>query len=144
MSRSGYSYDLDESALNLWRGAVESSIRGKRGQLFLRETLAALDAMTDKRLVAEVLVQGGDVCAMGATAKARGIDMTGVDETDRDAVASKLNIAPALAAEIAFMNDEGHVRGPESPEQRFIRMRKWVAEQIIEWEPPVEVVEVKE
>ena len=45
MSRSGYSTDLDDQALNLWRGTVHRAIHGKRGQAMLRELLAALDAM---------------------------------------------------------------------------------------------------
>lgn len=32
MSRCGYSDDYDQWALIRWRGAVESAIRGKRGQ----------------------------------------------------------------------------------------------------------------
>jgi hypothetical protein len=38
-----------------WRGAVASAIRGGRGQAFLREMLAAMDAMPVKRLVANEL-----------------------------------------------------------------------------------------
>ena len=56
MSRSGYSEDCDGWALVRWRGAVKSAIRGQRGQAFLRELLAALDAIPDKRLIAEELV----------------------------------------------------------------------------------------
>lgn len=58
MSRSGYSddYDGDNWDLIRWRGAVTSAIRGKRGQAFLREALAALDAMPEKQLIAGDLV----------------------------------------------------------------------------------------
>jgi len=46
MSRSGYSDDCDDQwSLICWRGAVKSAIRGKRGQAFLKEMLAALDAL---------------------------------------------------------------------------------------------------
>jgi hypothetical protein len=124
MSRSGYTDECDGWDLIRWRGAVKSAIRGKRGQEFLRETLAALDAMPEKKLAKEVLVAGGEVCAMGATAQARGLDMSGVDEYDREAVARRLGISEALAAEIAYENDEG--RWNETPEQRWNRMRDWV------------------
>jgi len=140
MSRSGYSDDCCGAELGLWRGAVESAIRGNRGQQFLRETLAALDAMPEKRLIASALVaEDGCVCTMGATAKARGIDTSKVDPEDRDAVARALNIAPALAAEIAFRNDEEYSwRDPdnETPERRWERMRKWVADHILPLEAP--------
>ena len=64
MSRSGYSDDCSGRELNLWRGAVESAIRGKRGQAFLREMLVALDAMPEKRLIAgELVTPTGEVCA---------------------------------------------------------------------------------
>jgi hypothetical protein len=49
MSRSGYSDDLDPLALGRWRGRVASAMRGKRGQAFLREMLAAMDAMLAAR-----------------------------------------------------------------------------------------------
>ena len=45
MSRSGYSDDDEDGRLAMWRGAVQSAIRGKRGQAALRELLTALDAM---------------------------------------------------------------------------------------------------
>lgn len=60
MSRSGYTEDCDDNwQLIRWRGAVASAIRGKRGQAFLRELLAALDAMPEKRLIADALVFDG-------------------------------------------------------------------------------------
>ncbi len=59
MSRSGYSDDLDQGDLNRWRGAVASAIRGKRGQSFLRELLASLDAMPRKELISEAMEASG-------------------------------------------------------------------------------------
>ncbi len=45
MSRSGYDDNYDDEALcNLWRGAVERAIKGKRGQAFLREMRALVSA----------------------------------------------------------------------------------------------------
>lgn len=68
MSRSGYcdDYDCDPLPLGRWRGQVASAIRGKRGQAFLRELVAALDAMPEKRLIANDLEQAGNVCAIAA------------------------------------------------------------------------------
>lgn len=135
MSRSGYSDDFDGENWSLicWRGAVASAIKGKRGQSFLNEMLAAMDAMPDKRLVAWELEKGGEVCAIGSVGKARGVDMSKLDPEDRESVAGAFGISPALAAEIVWTNDEA---GPykETPEERFLRVRAWVAKQIKE--PP--------
>lgn len=132
MSRSGYSDDCQDWALICWRGAVASAIRGKRGQAFLYEMLQALAALPERKLIDGELEQDGAVCAIGAVGKARGVDMSGIEVDDRDQVARIFGIAPTLAAEIVYMNDEGCWLGGETPEQRFERMRKWVEEQLFE------------
>ena len=136
MSRSGYSdcdCDINEWKNIMWRGAVKSAFRGKRGQAFLREMLAAFDALPEKRLVSNVLEDDGEVCALGAVGKARGLDMSRIDPEDSYAVAAKLNVSPAMAREFMFENDEAaRYWRDETPEQRFIRMRAWVASQIKE------------
>lgn len=132
MSRSGYTTDFDDPwDLIKWRGQVASAIRGKRGQRLLTELLAALDAMSDKRLIAEELeTADGEMCALGVVGKARGLDMQKIDPEDSDQVAEAFDIARQLAAEIAFENDEQC--GPsEDPAKRFDRMRQWVAAHII-------------
>lgn len=124
MSRSGYSEDCD--GLNLYRGAVESAIRGKRGQAFLRELVETLDAMPVKRLITSELELGGEVCALGSVGKRRGLALNDVDPYEGEEVAAKFGIAPALAREIMWENDEGTWSWPkETPEQRWIRMRDW-------------------
>lgn len=130
MSRSGYSDDCDDQWASIcWRGAVASAIRGKRGQDFLRELLRDLDAMPDKRLIDGELIAEGQVCAIGSVGRARGVDMTAIDPEDFHAVARTFGISRALAQEIEFMNDEaGSWR--ETPEQRWTRMRQWVASEI--------------
>lgn len=154
MSRSGYTDDVDDNlALGRWRAQVASAMRGKRGQAFLREALAALDAMPDKRLVAgrlvvtgwqppwwgdEIIVGAdelhdrkglpcsmGSVCLLGAVGQARRIDMTHLDPDDADSVAHAFGIAHQMAREIVHMNDGGIWH--ETPEQRWKRMRMWVA-----------------
>ena len=133
MSRSGYSDDCEMNwDLIRWRGAVKSAIRGKRGQAFLREMLEALDSMPDKVLAESVLEQDGDVCAMGAVGVKRGLDMSKVDPFERVEVAQLFGISEALAAEIAYENDEGVWGANETPTARWTRMRKWVVSQISE------------
>lgn len=138
MSRSGYSDDIDSSWRHIsWRGAVASAIRGARGQAFLKEMLAALDALPEKRLIAGDLAveptplfwRWGEplqVCAIGSVGKARGLDMSQIDPEDPSQVARAFGIAEALAQEIEFENDQDFSWKNESPERRFARMRAWV------------------
>lgn len=139
MSRSGYSDDCE--GLNLWRGAVNRAIKGKRGQHMLRELLAALDAMPEKTLAADSLVTAeGEYCTLGALGAARGLDLRSIDPEDSDAVACAFGVAPALVREVVYENDESEdgchcVAGKwtyqaETPAERWTRMRKWVEKQI--------------
>lgn len=126
MSRSNYSDDLSEQELNLWRGAVASAIRGKRGQILLRDLLKALDSMPKRELIVDELENTeGKVCALGAVGKARGISLSVIDPDLPEEVAKAFDISPALAAEIVFENDEAGYHD-ETSEQRWQRMRKWV------------------
>lgn len=130
MSRSGYSDDCGGWSLIRWRGAVTSAIKGKRGQEFFQELAAALDAMPEKRLIADELqTADGEFCTIGVLGHAKGVDMAQLDPNDREAVAGAFNIAPALAAEIVFENDEG-TWIEETPEGRWQRMRNWVESNI--------------
>lgn len=160
MSRSGYTDDYDEDGTGgLWRGAVASALRGKRGQAFLRELAAALDAMPEKRLIANELEADGEFCTIGVLGAARGIDMAKIDPEDYYQVAAAFGIAPCMAQEIVYENDEVNdglewkkweVCGPmryfwphwekhersgcmpmaDAESVRWQRMRKWVAEHI--------------
>lgn len=131
MSRSGYSEDCDNDwRLICYRGAVTSALRGKRGQAFLREMLAAMDALPEPKLIADDLEQENAVCAIGSVGRARGISMSNIDPEDAESVAILFGIAPALAREIVWENDDGSWR-TETPEQRFSRMRKWAESWII-------------
>lgn len=152
MSRSGYVEDMDDKwALIRWRGAVASAIRGKRGQAFLREMLAALEALPAKRLVAWELEADGQVCAIGAVGRARGVDMKTLDPEDYDTVAGTFGINTKLAQEIVYMNDEywfwstddkGYIKKDEdgnhlkiTPEERFQKMRTWIESNLLSSHP---------
>lgn len=130
MSRSQYSEDLDPSEIALWRGAVTRALEGKRGQKLLRDALSALDALPVKELITNELEQDGKFCLLGAVGAARHIDMKNLDPEEPEDVAAAFGIAPAMAQEIVFENDEC---GPanETPAQRWERMRAWVAAAII-------------
>jgi hypothetical protein len=136
MGRSGYSDDFgDETPVQLYRQAVQRAIAGYRGQHLLCRLRDALDAMPVKRLIAgDIKNDSGEVCALGA------LDPTAPkyyeEEYDdighaRD-LAEHFKVAPALASEIVYMNDEfmeWRCRD-ETPEERWVRMRAWVDEQI--------------
>lgn len=107
MSRSGYSDDCEGNwGLICWRGAVNSSIKGKRGQAFLKELAEAMDAMPEKRLIADELQADGGFCTIGVLGHARGLDMERIDPHDSDQVSKFFGIAPAMAREIVYENDE--------------------------------------
>lgn len=134
MSRSGYSDDCNGWDLVRWRGAVTSAIRGKRGRALLLELRDALDAMPQKVLIAHELSDAsGAFCTLGVLGNARGLRLSGIDPEDSEQVAALFNIAPALAKEVVFENDEA-AWYDETPEQRWVRMREWVERSIKEGE----------
>lgn len=133
MSRSGYSDSCSDWELICWRGAVASAIRGKRGQSFLQDLIAALDAMPEKSLIAHELENpSGEVCALGCVGKARGVSMGDLDPYDRESVATTFHIAEALASEIMYENDDAvwWKDKPETPERRWERVRAWAVSNI--------------
>lgn len=130
MSRHNYSDDIDQWALIKWRGQVASAIKGKRGQRLLLDLIAALDAMPEKALIAEELVNTeGDVCALGAVGVKRGITMDHLDPEVPEDVAEAFDIAEQLAREITYVNDEGG-RYDETPQQRWERVRAWAVSHV--------------
>jgi hypothetical protein len=151
MSRSGYSDDYgddDPLALGRYRAQVRSAIRGKRGQALLRELLAALDAMPEKRLVAGELEADGQFCALGVVGQARGLNLASIDTYDVESLGPKFNIAEQLAREIMWVNDDltpdfewtrtgkpypnDWERSPlDAGARRFQTVREWVVKHII-------------
>lgn len=131
MSRSGYREDLgDQWQLIRWRGAVASALKGRKGQAFLREMLAAFDALPNKSLISGEMIREGEVCAIGAVGIARGLaELNEIDPEDHETVAAEFNIAHAMACEIMFENDEGG-HHKETPNARYLRMRRWIERQL--------------
>lgn len=128
MSRSGYSYDYEH--MELYRASVDRALGGRRGQSFLRELVAALDALPVQRLITNDLESERGVCAIGAVGRARQVVMDGLDAHDPDMLGLYFGIARSMAAEIMFENDEYY--GPENDEQRFQRIRAWAVDKIKE------------
>lgn len=137
MSRSGYSDDGDDDyPVALYRQAVRRAMTGYRGQHLLRRLRDALDAMPNKRLITgNIKDESGDVCALGALdPMAPKYDEDEYDDFEHPRkLAMHFGIAPALASEIVYMNDEYDTWRfcEETPEQRWARMRAWVDRQIV-------------
>lgn len=133
-NRSGYveDGDMDQRDFAMWRGRVASAIRGKRGQVMLRELAAALDAMPEKRLVKNQLqTKDGDCCTLGCLAAVKGKDFTEYEDADEydlqelnPELAEAFNVAECLVQEIEWENDS--LGNYETPEKRWARMRAWV------------------
>lgn len=112
MSRSGYTDDNSDDPLahGRWRQAVKRALQGKRGQALLRELVDTMDAMGDKRLFpGSFATPAGEFCALGVLGAKRGTKMDDLGDEfdcDPDRVGERFGIAPAMAAEIMYLNDE--------------------------------------
>ena len=130
MSRSEYTEDSSNDwATIMWRGAVKSALKGRRGQIFLTELLGGMDALPEKRLIDNALEVNGEYCAIGVVGLVRGMDMGLLDPHDWGEISECFDIAEAMVREVVFMNDECSFSW-ETPEQRWRRMREWVKGQI--------------
>lgn len=156
MSRSGYSDDEGEPGqFAMWRGQVASAFRGRRGQRLLHDLVAALDAMPDKRLISQhIATPDGAVCALGALGKHRGVDLSRFEqriESDgycndpeylSSGMAKEFDVAHQMISEIQYYNDEvfdfhyvDNKRVEYTPEERWQKMRDWVAKNLKPVEP---------
>lgn len=133
VGRSGYSDDWDGRGVapELYRRAVENAINGKRGQAFLTELVAALDALPAKRLIEGDLERDGEVCAIGAVGRARGLDMKPLHVDSPSHLAEAFKIPRCLVAEIEFENDDDFSYTKSlTPEERFDHIRRWAVAQL--------------
>lgn len=138
MSRSGYVDDWSPE-MNLYRGTVERSLRGKRGQAFLRELRKYLEEMEVKRLVAGSFREraSGEFCTLGVVADRRDVDLEHlnrlVEEEGGWGIAEEagraLGISRAMAAEIMYMNDEW---AATAPRDRWVQMYEWTCRHLKE------------
>lgn len=127
MSRCDY-YDGEDSVPDgLWAHRFWQATETKKGQARLREFAAILDAMPEKRLIADELqTPGGEVCFVGAICKARNVPMPTGDCDIRDTAEAgqRAGIPWTLAWEMARMNDE--TWGRMTPEERWQAARTWI------------------
>ncbi len=125
--RINWSDEEDYSGqFDLWQANCERSMRGKKGQAELKELRTALLALPEKRLIHELLEdEDGGVCAIGAYAKHKGVDLTNFDvDSNTDDAGIAGGMPPLVAWKVVEMNDLqfDHM----NPEQRYEKMLAWV------------------
>jgi hypothetical protein len=131
MGRSGYSDDGEfESNWHeiMAAGQLRAAIRGKRGQKFLGDLVEALDALPEKRLIAEELKSSEGVCALGCVGVSRGLNLEGLDSRQHDKMADIFNISITLVREVEGINDYDCCW--QTPEQRWQSVRKWAVSHV--------------
>ena len=131
MSRISYSCDEDyPGQFDLWQANCARSLQGKNGQEELRALRTALLAMSDKRLIHGALKDAdGEVCAIGAYARHRGLDLDKFDPEDAtDEVGIEAGMPSLVAWKVVEMNDMefDHL----TPERRYVKMLEWVEMQL--------------
>ncbi len=83
MSRSDYLEEGDY--YDLYRTNVERTITSKKEQKILKELAQLMDAMPEKKLIANELInEKGECCTIGVFCTAKNIDVTGIDVGDED------------------------------------------------------------
>lgn len=143
MSRIEYSEDGESSQVNLWRGNVNRSLQGKKGQAalkFLRESLLALP---EKRLIAHAIARDGEVCAIGAAIVHEVADplskaylmaeLETVDEDEDTTDYAPKDFPRMVAWAVVEANDftfGTYSYKTVTPEQRYELMLKWAEDRL--------------
>ncbi len=122
-----------------YEAAKRSTLRGKRGQAFLRELIAALDALPQPELSEGALGdrRTGCVCALGAVALAQGDSFADLAKDDGnwspDEAAERYSISPTLANEIISANDDWRDgNAADVRRSRWRHVRAWAVRHLIE------------
>lgn len=124
--RINYTDDEDFGGqFELWQANCERSMRGKNGQRELRELRDALLSLPEKRLIYGALENAnGEVCAIGAYGKRKGLDLSKFDPDESDEVGIKCGMPRLVAWKVVEVNDIELRR--VTPEVRYERMLAWV------------------
>ena len=126
--------------LELWQANCNRSIQGKAGQASLLELEAALLAMPSKRLIAEELDNGEDVCAIGALVRYKQITPMADAEFEMEAVGVECGMPPLVAWKVVELNDielsdhkwdsTARQYRQRTPEERYTSVLAWVQRQL--------------
>ena len=143
MSRLRY-YDDDDCSTSeegLRRGWLQSAIRGQRGQRFLRELVAALDALPTPELSSGALedAKTGCCCAFGAVRRLRGPENVGIwfhpEEEDMtpDNLAEPFGVSNTLAWAVVQVNEDMSEDNTEQARRRrWAEVRSWAVRHLQE------------
>jgi hypothetical protein len=140
--RINYTEDEDfPGQFALWQGNCQRALSGKRGQESLRELESALLALPSKRLIANELDNGEDVCAIGALARYKHLTPFADPESEMEDVGVECGMPRLVAWKVVEINDNefdfryvGNQRVDYTPEERYAAILKWVQKQIGEGE----------
>lgn len=130
--RFNYSEDEDfDGQFELYEANCSRSLCGKKGQAELRILRDALLAMPKKELIHEALHdEDGGMCAIGAYAQAKGVDIKTLDPEDAtDEVGQEAGMPRLVAWTVVMKNDIDFDR--HTPEKRYQAMLNWVNLQIL-------------
>jgi len=151
MSRFDSGGDSYSNYCFLWESRVLRVIEGKRGQRVMREFAEALLALPQRRLIAgNISTPQGEVCAIGAYAKAKGVNLNresaSLDdetlvgwegsESETAELGESLGMTYTLAWEIGSKNDEEFAAHRYTPEKRWEAMYRWAVSQVDKWNLP--------
>lgn len=127
----------------LWQANCRRSLAGRAGQRSLRELEAALVALPSKRLIAGALDdEDGDVCAIGALVKAKGITPEADPDYEMEDVGVECGMPRLVAWKVVEMNDVEFDttqdvsqlpkwrRRALTPEERYEKVLAWVRRQV--------------
>lgn len=139
--------EYDSAQEFFFRSSLERAIKAKSGQRILREMAEILLAMPERKLAyGAIATEAGEVCAVGAYARAKGADLTPYVDCDDDygqgtiSLGRKVGMLKPLAEQLAWLNDYyeppyASFRG-FSDEQRWQKIYEWVTSQV-KWSLPV-------
>lgn len=129
--RIGYSDEEEFSGqFFLWQANCERSLAGKAGRQALTDLRDELLRMNVKRLIGNDLAVDGEVCAVGALLKARGVPQDRLESFDdlyqtTDDIAVREGRVPKLVAwKLVELNDMDLVSC--TPEERYAKVLAWV------------------
>jgi len=120
-------------------GALQSAIRGQRGQRLLRDLVAGLDALPAPELSAGALEDKatGCCCAFGAVRRYRGAAAVPLyfdpmeEDLDPPHYAEPFDVAPALAWAVVDVNEGWSINNNEAARrQRWQRVRDWAVGEV--------------
>ena len=125
-------------------GALQSAIRGRRGQQLLRDLVAGLDALPEPELSAGALEDEatGCCCAFGAVRRYRGAAAVPLyfdpmeEDLDPPHYAEPFHVAPALAWAVVETNEGWSDSNQESARrQRWAKVWAWAVGKVVGVQP---------